>query len=280
MSFVRLLIVVISVLSSLSALADKPALQHAKVYTSGIDPSRYWVSEKLDGVRGYWNGKHLLTRSGQPINAPTWFVSVLPDYPLDGELWIARGQFEQISGLVRRKHTEDSEWVDVKYMLFDLPGHVGMFSARGEAMSALIKRVDKPWVNMIPQSRFSSESDVMTELDRIVALGGEGLMLHRKTAQYASGRTHALLKLKPFTDAEATVIGYRPGKGKFSGQVGSLKVRSDQGVIFYVGSGLSNEQRRNPPPLHSRITFRYQGFTKYGVPRFPVFLRIRHEESE
>ena len=274
MSFVRLLIVVISVLSSLSALADKPALQHAKVYTTGIDLSRYWVSEKLDGVRGYWNGTHLLTRSGQPIHAPAWFVSVLPDYPLDGELWIARGQFEQISGLIRRKHTEDAEWADVKYMLFDLPEHVGMFSARIEAMSALIKRVDKPWVSMIPQSRFSSESDVMTELDRIVSLGGEGLMLHRDDAYYRSGRTNALLKLKPWADAEARVVAHLPGKGKYQHKLGALLVETPEGIRFKLGSGFSDAQRSQPPDIGRWVTYKYTGLTKNGVPRFASFLRL------
>ena len=117
-------------------------------------------------------------------------------------------------------------------------------------------------------------------LQTTLAQGGEGLMLHRKTAYYARGRSQDVLKLKPHTDAEATVIGYRPGKGKFSGLVGSLKVRTDQGIVFYVGTGLSNAQRRHPPPLHSQITFRHQGFTKNGIPRFPVFLRIRNEQPE
>ena len=274
MSFVRLLIITIGILGSLSALAEKPALQHAKVYTSRIDPSRYWVSEKLDGVRGYWNGKRLLTRSGQSINAPEWFVSVLPEYPLDGELWIARGQFEQISGLVRRKHTEDAEWSDVKYMLFDLPEHVGMFSARVEAMSALIKRVDKPWVSMIPQSRFSSESDVMAELDRIVALGGEGLMLHRDDAYYRSGRTHALLKLKPWTDAEARVVAHLPGKGKYQDKLGALLVETPEGIRFKLGSGFSDALRSQPPEIGRWVTYKYTGLTKNGVPRFASFLRL------
>jgi len=89
-----------------------------------------------------------------------------------------------------------------------------------------------------------------------------------------------LLKLKPFTDADATVIGYRPGKGRLAGMVGSLKVRTDQGTVVYIGSGFTDKECRHPPPLQSRITFRYQGLTKKGVPRFPVFIRVRNEEPE
>ena len=120
----------------------------------------------------------------------------------------------------------------------------------------------------------------MQHLHLITDEGGEGLMLHKKTALYHAGRSDDLLKLKLFEDAEAMVIAYRPGRGQFEGIVGSLRVRTDEGVEFYVGSGLSRTQRINPPPLSSRITFRYQGLTKNNIPRFPVFLRIRKEEPE
>jgi len=130
------------------------------------------------------------------------------------------------------------------------------------------------------QETFDTEETLKQRLQSVLAQGGEGLMLHRKPAYYASGRSQNLLKRKPFTDAEATVIGYRPGKGKFSGKVGALKVPTDEGLVFYVGSGLSDAQRHTPPSRQSRITFRHQGFTKNGIPRFPVFLRIRNEQPE
>ena len=107
----------------------------------------------------------------------------------------------------------------------------------------------------------------MRQLKNTIDRGG---MLHKKTALYKKGRSNDLLKLKPYTDAEATVL-YKEGKGKFSKMVGS-------GIVFYIGSGLSDAQRKNPPPVGSRVTFRYQGFTKKGIPRFPVFLHIRGEE--
>ena len=258
---------------------DKLDVMLAEIYKQGIDARQYWVSEKLDGVRARWDGQQLISRGGMVFSPPTWFIAGFPSIPLDGELWIARGRYEETSSIVRKKEPHEG-WRAVRFMIFDMPEHGGTFTQRVFAMRELIEQTNAPYLSIITQQTVNSEDELRKRLQAVLNLEGEGLMLHRKTAQYASGRTHALLKLKPFTDAEATVIGYRPGKGKFSGQVGSLKVRSDQGVIFYVGSGLSNEQRRNPPPLHSRITFRYQGFTKYGVPRFPVFLRIRHEESE
>ena len=212
MLYIRLLVLWTGLFFASFASAEKPELQHANVYESGIDVSHYWTSEKLDGVRGYWNGKRLLTRSGRPISSPEWFTEVLPDYPLDGELWIGRGQFEPVSAIVRRKQPGNSDWLAVRYMLFDLPGHTGTFTERVEAMEALVSRIGKSWVRMIPQYRLNTESALLNELDRVVFAGGEGLMLHHQDALYQSGRSNALLKLKPWQDAEARVIKHLPGK--------------------------------------------------------------------
>jgi DNA ligase-1 len=163
-------------------------------------------------------------------------------------------------------------------MVFDLPAHGGTFEQRVMAMNRLKAESDSPYWDIIEQRHIGNEEDLQKWLQAVIDQRGEGLILHRDSALYSSGRSQDLLKLKPFTDAEATVIGYRPGKGQFAGRIGSLTVRTDQGVIFSIGSGLSHEERRDPPPIQSRITYRYQGVTKNGIPRFPVFLRIRDEE--
>ncbi|NKB81961.1 MAG: DNA ligase [Nitrospirales bacterium] len=256
-----------------------PDLMMATRYHPDIDVRQYLVSEKLDGVRARWDGTQLFSRGGNVFAAPTWFTKHFPNTPLDGELWIGRGQYEDVSSVVR-KHTPHEGWELIRFMIFDLPQHHGPFEQRMNAMRLLVEQAHSPYLTMIPQENIASEEALRQQFQTIIEQGGEGLMLHKKTAHYASGRSQDLLKLKPFTDAEATVIGYRPGKGQFAGLVGSLKVQTDEGVVFYVGSGLTHEHRRHPPPIHSRITFRYQGFTKNGVPRFPVFLHIRHEEPE
>ncbi len=258
---------------------DKPALMLAEVYQHGIDVSQYWVSEKLDGVRARWDGQQLISRGGNVFAAPAWFTEDFPAVAVDGELWLARGQYEKTSSIVR-KHEPHEGWRSLRLMVFDLPEHGGVFDQRVTAMRRMVEQTDSPYLAMIAQQLVKGEEALRQRLSEVLEQGGEGVMLHRKMARYARGRTHDVLKLKPFLDAEATVIGYRQGKGQFAGQVGSLQVRTDQGVVFYVGSGLTNELRRHPPPLHSRITFRYQGLTKNGVPRFPVFLRIRKERPE
>lgn len=278
--WLALTIIFISVMSWPVAEAnDKPDVMLAEMYRQGVEVSQYWISEKLDGVRARWDGKQMISRGGTIFAAPTWFTAGFPALPLDGELWIAPGRYEDTSSIVRKKEPHEG-WRNIRLMVFDLPEHGGTFDQRVMAMKRLVAQTDSPYLAIIEQQTVNSEEELRLRLQAVLDRGGEGLMLHRKTAYYASGRTHDLLKLKPFMDAEAMVIGYRPGQGQFAGHVGSLKVRTDQGVVFYIGSGLTHEQRRNPPPLQSRITFRYQGLTKNGIPRFPVFLRMRNEQPE
>jgi DNA ligase 1 len=254
-----------------------PELMLADIYRQGLDLKQYRVSEKLDGIRARWDGKHLISRGGGIFAAPDWFTTEFPTVPLDGELWIGRGRYEEVSSIVRTQQSHDG-WQMVQFMVFDLPAHGGTFAQRVIEMNRVKTESTSPYLGIIEQQRVGSEKDLLKWLHRVIDEGGEGLMLHRENALYASGRSQDLLKLKLFTDAEATVIGYRPGKGQFDGLTGSLKVRTDDGVIFFIGSGLSHEQRRRPPPLQSRVTFRHQGWTQNGIPRFPVFLRVRDEE--
>jgi ATP-dependent DNA ligase len=112
----------------------------------------------------------------------------------------------------------------------------------------------------------------------VVAAGGEGLMLHGGDAPYSAGRSDDLLKLKRFNDAEARVVAHNPGKGRLQGMLDSLTVETPDGTRFRVGTGFTDAQRRHPPPIGSTITYRYQGVTRNGKPRFPVFWRVRADE--
>lgn len=257
----------------------KPALMLASRYHEDIDVRDYWVSEKLDGVRARWDGSHLVSRGGYLFTAPSWFIEEFPSTPVDGELWIGRGKYEEVSAVVRKMTPHDG-WKRVRLMVFDLPQHNGRFTRRLELMRLLVEQSASPYLAVINQYRVADNGELMQRLQSVIDDGGEGLMLHRATALYRNGRSDDLLKLKKFSDAEATVIGYRPGRGKFAGMTGSLKVRNDDGVVFFVGSGLTLQQRADPPPISSRITYRYQGFTKNGVPRFAVFLRVRNENPK
>lgn len=258
---------------------DKPALLLAETYRHDIDLAVYWVSEKLDGVRAFWNGSRLISRGGKPFTAPSWFTADFPPLPLDGELWVGRGRFEETASIVSR-HTPHDGWRRVRYMVFDLPDDPGTFDERLQNLHAAVAASPNEFLAVIPQYKLTDHKVLMEKLDAVVADGGEGLMLHRGDSRYRSGRSTDLLKLKRFDDAEGIVIAHNPGRGRLAGLMGSVTVRTEQGITVKIGSGFSDEERKDPPPIGATITFRHQGFTAAGKPRFAVFWRVRNDEPQ
>ncbi len=253
-----------------------PPLQHGVVIAKHYQISDYWVSEKLDGVRGYWNGYQLLTRQGNRIATPSWFTKDWPPVALDGELWSQRGEFEAIVSCVKSSAVDNPCWHSIKFMIFDLPSHTGIFTERVSAMKAIITASQSPSLKMISQERIPSKQVLDTLLNDVIANGGEGLMLHHQDAHYRTGRQKGLMKLKPYQDAEAKVLAHYSGKGKYQNMLGALLVETEDGVRFKIGTGFSDQQRQHPPAIGSTITYKYNGKTARGVPRFASFIRTRN----
>ena len=249
----------------------------ANVARADIDPTPYLISEKYDGVRALWDGQMLRSRAGNAIAAPVWFLAKLPKQAMDGELWIARGQFEKLSGAVRKTTPQDDEWRQIKYMVFELPDAPGTFAERYEQLKHVIAQANFAQLVAVEQFRLADNAALKRKLDEIVRAGGEGLMLHRADAPYITGRNDALLKLKPLDDAEATVIGYVAGKGKYEGKMGALQVETADGKRFQIGTGFTDAMRANPPAIGTLVTYTYRGFTKNGLPRFASYLRVREK---
>ena len=247
----------------------------AQDYKPGIDVSQYLISEKFDGVRALWDGKSLRFRSGQLITAPAWFTAKLPATPLDGELWLARGKFDALSGIVRKLQPVDAEWQQIKYMVFELPAGSGTFAQRSDELKALVQKSNWPQLQWIEQFKLTSEKALQAKLKQITAQGGEGLMLHKADAPITAGRSPVLLKLKPVSDAEGIVTAHIPGKGKYTGQMGALQIKTEDGHTVKIGTGFTDEQRTNPPAIGSTITYTYRDKTPSGKPRFAAFLRVR-----
>ena len=259
-------------------LAEKqtPHLLLANVWNPSIDPTGWWVSEKYDGLRGYWDGRQLWSRQGHKLYAPDYFLAELPqDIALDGELWMGHGKFEETVSIVR-SGKPDQRWKKVRFMVFDAPQAKGAFEGRMEFLRATVPEANH-FVKLVVQERCTGTAQLLAERDRVVGLGGEGLMLRKPESAYEPRRSPTLLKVKPYDDAEATVIAYEPGKGKFAGRLGAFRVRTDDGREFSVGSGLSDAERNSPPPIGTVITYRFRGLTAKGFPRFPSYLRIRRD---
>ena len=245
----------------------------AKTAAPGIDPTGYLVSEKLDGVRALWDGTTLRFRSGRAVAAPAWFTAKLPRTPLDGELWLGRGQFDKLSGMVRKAQPDDAQWQQIQYMVFELPSGAGKFEDRAIELIGIVSRAAWPQLHAVEQFKLANPAALKAKFKDITALGGEGLMLHLASAPVTNGRSDVLLKLKSQQDAEATVLAHVPGKGKYAGQLGALEVQTAEGQRFKLGTGLSDEQRKNPPAIGSTVTYTYRDVTPNGIPRFAAFYR-------
>ncbi len=255
--------------------AEARPLMLANLYRPELPLADYWVSEKYDGVRACWDGSQLWTRQGHRISAPRWFTAGWPTQPLDGELWAGRGRFTAASSAIAKDAPDDAAWRELRYMVFDLPAHPGRFDQRLADLQRLLAENKAAWLQAVPQHKVTDDAELQALLLHTVRQGSEGLMLHRGASLYRGERNDDLLKLKQHLDAEATVVGHVPGKGKYRGMLGALQVQTSQGLRFKLGSGLRDADRASPPPIGSQVTYRYRGLHTDGVPRFASFVRVR-----
>ena len=260
---------------ALPAHAKAPPLMLANLYRPGIALADYWVSEKYDGVRGFWDGSRLLTRAGNAIATPAWFTAGWPAQAMDGELWAGHGAFAHAVSAVRQQSATDASWRVMRYMVFDLPTHGGRFDDRLSALQALLEPADAARLLAVSNIRLKNDPALQSRMHAVVQAGGEGLMLHRGASFYRHERNDDLLKCKPFLDAEARVLAWVPGKGKNAGQVGALWVETPQGLRFKLGTGFTDAQRSSPPLPGTWVVYRFRDVNPSGIPRFASFLRIR-----
>eukprot|EP00049_Salpingoeca_infusionum_P007751 m.125826 g.125826 ORF g.125826 m.125826 type:complete len:851 (-) comp13812_c0_seq4:122-2674(-) len=259
----------------------KPSLLLAHSWDETVDPTGWHMSEKLDGVRAYWDGKMLISRFGNQFAAPDWFLDALPtDFTLDGELFAGRGMFSSTTSIVRTVGSK--KWNSITYKVFDSPSHGSKsFEERMELLTNWHSEADNAdHIEIVEQVIAKDIQHVKDELVRVTeTLGGEGLMLRKPKSTYAKGRSSTLLKVKRFYDAEAEVIGYEKGKGKHVGKMGALQVKMECGKTFKLGTGFSDAERATPPKIGAIVTYKFQELTDDGIPRFASFLRIRSDMS-
>ncbi len=260
--------------STSEASATVPPLLLAHSWENDVELTGWWMSEKLDGVRAYWDGQRFLSRQGNPFFAPDWFTAKLPDTPLDGELFGGRRKFQQTVSIVRRQDRGEG-WKNLAFVVFDAPTMDAPFEERLAYCERYVEDVAPPYTEWLPHEPCRGVDHLRQELARVEGLGGEGLMLRQPGSRYEAGRSHTLLKVKTFKDDEARVVGHLAGAGKHKGRLGALEVELRDGTRFSVGTGLSDAERGNPPAVGTIITFRYQELSNDGVPRFPSYVGVR-----
>ncbi len=254
---------------SVSLFATKPNLLLLKVYKDQ-NITGWVMSEKLDGIRAFWDGKHLLSRQGKIIYAPKWFLKDYPPFAIDGELWTKRKDFENISSIVRDK-VPSKKWKEIKHYIFEVPNAKGNLFQRLK----IVKPYEGKYIQIIPQIKVKNKKLLLNFLHQVEKKGGEGVVVRDPNTPYIAKRTSKALKVKSFLDTECVIVGYTKGKGKYKNIIGALLCQLPNKVKFKIGSGLSDSLRKNPPKIGTIITFKYKEITKYGKPRFPVFMRVR-----
>lgn len=272
----KYLIVFMIFLSQTYAFSSSSQLQKAFVYKGDEKIKDFYMSEKLDGIRGYWDGKNLLTRKGNLINAPKWFVKNFPPFELDGELWSKRNNFEFIQSTVLKK-TPDKSWEKITYNIFEVPNQKGNFPKRLEKAKIWFKTNPNKHVKIIPQKVCTGKKHLEKFLKEIESKGGEGVIIKDPAREYDNGKTPFVLKVKNYSDMEGIVIAVNEGNGKYENMMGSLTIKLENGITFNLGSGFSDSERADPPKINSIVTFKYYGFTKNKIPRFPSFLHVRKD---
>ncbi|QPI03935.1 DNA ligase [Campylobacter concisus] len=247
--------------------------------------SGWLASEKLDGVRAYWDGENLLSRQGKKLNAPLSFTKNFPKFALDGELYAKELKFEEIQATVMDKLPDEKAWNRLKFHVFDVPEASGGLLTRLEVLAKFLKNEPNQNLIIIKQIKMRDNAQFLKFTEDIIVKGGEGAVVREPNAPYERKRSKNALKFKKSTDAECEVVSINKGSGKYANLAGSLTCRAlggkdgepKAGTIFKIGSGLSDEQRTNPPKIGSIITYKFQNLTSNGKPRFPIFLRVRED---
>lgn len=247
----------------------------------------------------------LFSRYGKVIHAPDSFLDKLPDFPLDGELWTGRGDFQRLISICR---SHNGDWKPVSFRVFDAPRYLDIFTD-GRVNNNIVKEKQIVssdnrhlvgrnfrdysqafWTSSGPcqygdllYSDFWNDQvqlvqqqslllrDVEQEMNKEVNLGGEGLVGRTATSVWVPKRSKGVWKLKPNTDDEAVIMDYIEGKGKHEGRLGAYVV-SWAGKQFQL-SGMTDYDREHPLARGTTITFRYRTLTDDGYPREARFVR-------
>lgn len=256
--------------------AVAPALMLAEKW-DGSDPTGMIMSEKLDGVRAYWDGTKFLSRRGNEFYPPAWYTAKFQG-KLDGELWMGRGLFQDTVSIVRTQGL-DVEWKKITYRVYDcmMAEKVTKVEDRIRRYTELVKAIGEPWVQAVDQIVCTGPDHLAKMLADVERLKGEGIMLRVPGSVYEGKRSSNLLKVKSFLDAEAIVTGYGAGEGNRTGMVGALIVEgcSDgfEGKKFSIGTGLTHKVLKNPPTIGTKITFAYAkgALSDDGLPKPAVY---------
>lgn len=263
-----------------------------------------YASPKLDGIRCLIIDGVPVSRNLKPI--PNKHIQdslrALNLPKLDGELMLKSGDFNSVQSAIM----SESGKPDFEYVVFDsfeteADGYVKRFAS--------IPNIDSPLVKKISNLFIESPKQMEKQYDLWIKQGYEGAIIRDMRGIYKNGRSTLkqgwMLKLKTFQDAEAVIVGREElmhnnneattdklgqtvrsshkDNQEAGGTLGSLLVEYN-GKQFKIGTGFDNAERarlwaRGDKLNGKLVTFKFQELSKYGVPRFPVYKGLRHEDD-
>ena len=278
----------------------KPMLAY-KVGKKPVDWSeKVFMQPKLDGVRCIIQldetGKVIAySRTGKPWlnirhilkDLKPWFAEH-PEAILDGELYNheLRNDFEQIISLVRTQkptaYMRSKSKKLVQFHCYDYADGNEVYSQRMQNLS--VSDMYSYCVKYVPTWQVTSSGHANLKHKTFLEKDYEGSILRLDTV-YQTKRSYGLQKFKDFHDAEATIVGYVPGKGKRVGTLGKFMMQDDKGVEFgcppgkgYNYKDLANILNNIHDYIGERATFTYFERTKAGSYRHPQFKTLRNYE--
>lgn len=265
----------------------------------------WYVSEKLDGMRVRCEGGRLITMLEKELHVPDEWIEQVPNgLILDGELTIP-GESRQAMLAVVKDHIPDrAEWRKVRFNVFDIINREA-YRYNYETIAQLRSNVVVPvHQERLPFKQVDAVERLRTFTADIINRGGEGAIVRDPMARYSVGKQHHILKVKPRQDAEARIVGFKSGQGKYFGMIGSICCKLvDKVPIYFDISGLTDEERKFADEAGTRwaqanpsavvpdsvraeyftrgaiITFKYRGKTRDGVPMEAQYWRPRDEDE-
>lgn len=251
-----------------------------------VDITGWEIYEKIDGIRAIYKEGMLLSRYGNKFSAPEEFLEAIEEAfggwdGLDGELVSIKG-FQHTTSVVRDQTTKNimKFWKDIRYVVFDYKDIDPYIPFRDREVTLDSTYHDNKYIKLLwPLGKVKNSKSIPLASNKIAKKGGEGLILRNPGGLYITGRSRDLLKVKPFEDTEAKVVGYFDGEGRNEGRIGGLKCILDDGTEFECGTGLTDADRVAPPSVGSIITVRYMGRTEGNKSlRHPVYIGKRDYE--
>lgn len=252
-----------------------------------------YVQPKLDGIRCIalmmFGECTLYSRNGKVITSMPHIVkqieAVFQDTSiiLDGELYNHQMSFEDLISRVKRKSLHP-DYKDVQFHIFDVICSHGTFQQRFvDHFYCGYPKSELSCIQVVSTHLVECKDGIEELLHNYEGLGYEGVMIRLCNRIYSCGRTSDLLKVKNMHDSEFEICGYKEGKGKLKGTLGSFRCINGVGEEFNVKMAVPDRYLRQMWILRDEhigqmLTVKYQEFTKRGVPRFPIGLRIQEEK--